>query len=169
MQKFCFKHFGTEELGRYFKMYAVPQITVAEIQSLIHQNQDLESWSPDILVIDYADRISMPKGVQEKIMGTDQNWDTLRAFGLDYNCLVATATQSRRSGYGGKPMTRDDVSDSKNKTAVVTGLIGICAYDEEYKKDTRRLNWIVNREYASKSIISVAGCPAIGHPCVISV
>jgi len=160
---------GTKKFGKYMKMIVEGEMSVSEIESHIMRFQDLESWSPDVLVIDYADRLSPPKGVQDKIMQTEQNWNRLREIALQQHCLVVTATQTRRSGYKGHPQTRDDVSDSKSKTAVVTGLIGINAFEEEYKYDTRRLNWVVCREHTKRSVISVAGCPAIANPAVLSI
>jgi hypothetical protein len=150
-------------------MLVVGEISVQSIETSIKQLQDAEAWSPDILVIDYADRLSPPKGIQDKIVQIEHNWNHLRSIALDHHCLVVTGTQVKRTGYKGFLQTRDDVSDSKNKTAIVTGLIGICARMEEYNYDTRRLNWIVCREHTSRSAISVAGCPAIGCPCIIAI
>jgi hypothetical protein len=168
LRKFSENYLQTDKPGKFFKMLTVGSISIAEIETIIRQYEDVESWTPDVLIIDYADRLSPPKGLQDKIAITDHNWNRLRDIALENHNLVVTATQAKRSAYKGFLQTRDDVADSKTKTAVVTGLIGICANSEEYQNQTRRLNWIVCRGYTRRSMVTVAACPAISNPAVIS-
>jgi len=113
----------------------VSEISIIEIDSTIRKLQDLDNWSPDIVIIDYADMLTPPKGVSDKMAQIEHDWRKMRSMAADNNYLVVTGTQAKRSAYKGFPQTRDDVADNKFKTAVVTGLIGICAFPDEFQFD----------------------------------
>jgi hypothetical protein len=167
ISKFGNKYLGLPTLANHLKMMVVGEITVAEIESTIKKLQDVNDWSPDVVVIDYMDMLTPPKGVDDKMTQIERDWRKIRTMASDNHYLVVSGTQSKRSAYKGHPQTRDDVADNKFKTAIVTGMIGICAYQEEFDYNTRRLNWIVCREGIYKNIVSTAACPAVSNPAVL--
>lgn len=166
LEKFTQKYLGGK-LSSYLKFFSVGDISVSGIISLLEQLKGVEGWIPDLIVVDYADRISPPKHTQDKLTQIDFNWSQLREMAFTYNALVVTATQGRRSIYKGFLQTRDDVADQKTKTGLVTGMVGLCATEEELKLHVRRLNWIVCREQTTH-YITTAACPEISNPCILS-
>jgi hypothetical protein len=164
---FAEKYLGTTEIGSYLRMRCVGGISISEIELWIDRCKSKDEWDVDVLIIDYADRISPPKGIQDKISQIDYNWAVLRNIALDHNCLVISATQTKRSAYHGGRQKREDVSDSKGKTALVTGLVGIGAPSGDYEGYVRILNWVVLRDGDPNRIVTIAGCPAVANPVVL--
>lgn len=168
VDKFVEHYLRTKERGKFFRMFVDFTISVDQIESKLQEFQSYDNWIPDVLIIDYADRLDPPVGIREKLEQVDYNWKHLRRIAMDYHSLVVTATQVRRSGYRGHLQTRDDAADNKNKNAHVTGMIGINSTADEFQNDTRTLNWIVLRGHTIRNTVHTAGCPAIANPCVIS-
>jgi hypothetical protein len=130
-------------------------------------------WTPDVMVVDYADIIGFPSGVKEKIEAVDITWRELRALSTEFHCLVITATQSTRTGYNSWLLSKSDVSDSKTKTAHVTAMVGVNVTEAERRLQTCRLNYIALREAEftlgnPASVVAVSGCHSIGRPFHIS-
>jgi hypothetical protein len=169
LTRFSERYLRTTEPGKFLKILVDSSMSLERINTRIQELQDRSFWIPDVLIIDYADRLDAPRYLKEKLEQVDYNWKFMRQLALDYHCLVLTATQVRRSGYGGRRLqTRDDAADNKNKNAHVTGLIGINVNSLQELYNVRTLNWVVQREHTSRSIVHTAGCPALSNPCVIS-
>lgn len=156
--------------SRRFRLCSYPagQLSVRDIQHKL-ETWIKEGWVPDVLVVDYADILSNPLGVKEKIDAINENWQSLRAISTQYHMLVLTATQATRAGYSSWLLNKADVSDSKTKTAHCTSLFGINLTDVERRHQTCRLNPIALREaeYMAEnpsSVVAVAGCHQIGRP-----
>jgi hypothetical protein len=165
-EKFVRHHIRSDE--RYFKMLCQPNLSLIGIKGWLRKWFDQTGWKPDIIAIDYADLLDPPHGKHNKVEEVDENWRQMRFMALEHNCLMLTATQVRRSGYGRKWLSINDTADSKTKVAHVTGFIGINYNEPEWNTQRRRLNWIRIREITKRSHVHVAGCYAIANPCILS-
>ncbi len=129
-----------------------------------------EDWSPDVIVIDYADILAPPVGetdIREKI---NTNWKQMRAMSQSLHCLVVTASQTDARSYDATTIGRSHFSEDKRKLAHVTGMLGINTTPEEKIDGVQRLNWVVLREgeYSEGQCVHVAGCLAIANPAIRS-
>jgi len=129
-----------------------------------------DSWSPDIVVIDYADilaPIDKKADVRDQI---NQTWKALRGLSQKMNCLVVTATQSDAASYDSWVLGRKHFSEDKRKYAHVTGMFGLNQRKEEKDIGVYRLNWIVLRdlEFSENTCVYTAGHLAVGQPAMVS-
>jgi len=127
-----------------------------------------EGWCPDVLVIDYADIMAPPPGVEDALGQIDDTWKHLRRISQECHCLVLTATQSSAAAYAEKQrtLTRRHFSGRKTKLAHVNGMIGLNVSTEDKDNGVTRVNWVVRRDadYNDRRFITVAGCPPLCCP-----
>ena|GEM_PF-3025404 len=144
-------------------------LTVAKIEGQIREWAS-DGWTPDAVVIDYADILAPPAGVREGRDQINENWMHLRRLSQDWHCLVLTATQSDAAGYDARLLKRKNFSDDRRKHDHVTAMLGLNSTDGEKEQGMWRLNWIDRRDAAQseKGQVWVAGCLEIACPVVIS-
>lgn len=133
-------------------------------------NGEREGWVPDVVVIDYVDLLAPPRGIQDKREQIDETWKRLRRLSQDMHCLVVTATQGDAASYGANLIRGKNFSDSRTKNDHITAGFGLNANDQDRDRGVIRLNWLKRRdeEYSENWQIAVAGCLAIGCPCIVS-
>ncbi len=146
-------------------------INVMGIREIV-EVQISQGFIPDVIVIDYADILAdpLPSHVDHRTQ-INTTWKQLRKLSQDFHCLVVTATQSDAASYDKKTLGMGNFSEDKRKHSHVTGTFGINVTPTEKERGVMRLNWIVRREgeYNSHACVSVAGCLALGDPCIRSV
>lgn len=155
----------------FFKLSTHPNSTlsVSGIESII-RDWGIEGWTPDVVVIDYADILNMTyKGLEGRDC-INMTWKQLRALSQKLHCLVVTATQADAASYGKGLVTMSNFSEDKRKLSHVTGMIGINCTREEKAVGLMRLNWVALREgsYLESRCVYVAGCLALANPAIIS-
>ena len=131
---------------------------------------DRKGWSPDVVVIDYADLLAAPTGYTESRDQINATWKTLRAISQRFHCLVVTATQAKASSYTKGTIDRSDYAEDKRKLAHATGIVGINQDSDEKVMQVMRLNWVVLREweYSESTCVHVAGCLGLAQPFMLS-
>lgn len=132
-------------------------------------------WVPDVVVVDYADLLSPEPQTRTQDVRHQMNmsWLVLRRIGLEYGCLVVTATQTASTAYGSWLIRKRDFSEDKRKNAHVTGMIGINQTEGEggeKEKGIYRLNWVVLRNggWTESQVCWTAGNLSIAIPCILS-
>lgn len=128
-------------------------------------------WTPDVIIIDYADLLAPPAGIaQETREAVNATWKALRALSQRRHCLVVTATQADAASYNATTIGASNFSEDKRKLAHVNGLIGINQTMDEKENGIQRLNWVVLREseFNTNRCVHVAGCLAIANPAIRS-
>lgn len=155
-----------------FRVYCVPNdsITVVDIEAKVLQWVQ-DGWSPDILVIDYADILAPPPGYYRETRDQiNATWKVMRRMSQKWHCLVLTATQADAKSYDTFLLRRKNFSDDRRKLDHVTSMFGINMTDDEAKVGLSRINSLKRRSegYAETRQIRVAGCLSCGCPAVIS-
>lgn len=155
----------------YYKDVVFPNLAVGvdDIRSLLTQ-WALEDFTPDVVIIDYADNLAPPPGRLESRDQINRNWQLLRALSQETHTLLITATQARRDSYDRKLITRSHITDDKRKLAHATAVFGLNVLDDEKEQEVTRLNVVVGRKgkYVSRRMVYLAGCWALGNPAVLS-
>jgi hypothetical protein len=146
-----------------FKMVVKPNDSISAngIRAKIRE-WDREGWSPDVVVVDYADILAPSSKTQEARESINNTWKRLRAISQEFHCLLLTATQADAASYTAPLIRRSNFSDDKRKYAHVTGTFAINQTEDERKMDVTRVNWIVLREQemSEKRVFYAAGCRA---------
>ncbi len=144
-------------------------LDVAGIRNIL-ESWAREDWMPDVVICDYMDVLAPRSGLKDKLEQINDSWARMRTLSQECNCLLVTATQVKRSGYGKTFLTRDETADDKRKLSHVTGMVGISCGDQDKENGVARLNWVVlrEREYVSSRTITVAQCLDLSQPCVLS-
>lgn len=146
-------------------------LSVPDISSKLGGWAD-DGWVADIVVIDYADILKQPEGVNP-LEATDLLWKSLRRLSQERHCLVVTATQSNAAAYGNEKalLSRANFSGRKTKLAEVNGMIGINVSSDERATHQARWNWVVRRKMrnrGSAQCVHLAGCYDSENPIIIS-
>jgi hypothetical protein len=144
-------------------------LSVSGIRAIL-QNWERGGWTPDVIVIDYADILAPPTGISDTRDQINSTWKQLRALSQSSHSLVVTATQADAASYNTNTIGRTNFSEDKRKFAHVTGMVGLNANSDEKECGLMRLNWIVLREspFSETHCIHVASCLEIGNPAVRS-
>lgn len=144
-------------------------LTVAAIKSTL-DSWEADDWCADVVIVDYADILAPPLGIQEGREQINVNWKQLRTLSQEKHCLLLTATQSNADAYSRETMDRRNFSDDKRKNAHTTGVIGLNVTPKEKMIGVSRLNWLFLRdgEYDSKKCVHIAGSLALCSPAVHS-
>jgi replicative DNA helicase len=150
--------------------HSASSIDVSGIKNILEDWQRIDGWTPDVIVIDYADLLAPDESKYDRRDQINNTWEKLRGLSQIYHCLVLTATQSDSASYDAKTLKKSNFSEDKRKLAHVTGMIGINQTDDEKGKGIMRLNWVVLREneFSESKCIWVAGCLDIGRPVIKS-
>jgi len=155
----------------YFRLSCHPNSTlkVEGIENIV-QDWIRGGWIPDVIAIDYADILNMDYQGLEGRDRINESWKRLRRLSQTYHCLVLTATQADAESYDRTTMSMRNFSEDKRKFAHVTAMLGLNQTGAEKKKSLMRLNYLKLRddEFLQSKCIHVAGCLALGNPCVLS-
>lgn len=144
-------------------------LSVRELVGIV-KNWGMNGWSPDIIVIDYADILNMEYQGIEGRDRINETWKRLRSLSQMFHCLVVTATQSDAASYTASTIAMGHFSDDRRKIDSVTGMIGINATSQEKDMGVMRLNWVALRErkFSERKCIYVAGCLDVANPAMKS-
>lgn len=155
----------------YFKLacYQNLSVNVTGIRSTLDSWQ-LSGWTPDVIIIDYADNLSPVdhrKDVRDQV---NETWKHLRAISQSFHCLLVTASQVNAAGFGKYWLDRSNFSEDNRKLSHVTAMVGINMTAAEKEVGLHRLNYIVRREgeFSSRKGVHVASCLSLGCPAVRS-
>lgn len=159
---------GEEDLFR-LSTHSNSSISVNGIHGIL-KTWDRQGWTPDVIVIDYADILAPINPRHERRVQVDETWKGLRRLGQDWRALTATATQSDAQSYHVQILDKSNFSESKTKLAHATGIAGINCTIKEKDMQLNRLNWVVLREgeFAETDCVYVAGCLSLAAPAIVS-
>jgi hypothetical protein len=159
-----------DQTGRFrLSVHSSGSLSAAGVASIV-QEGERGGWIPDVIVIDYVDLLAPPKGISDKRDQIDETWKMLRRISQDMHCLVVTATQGDTDSYRKDLIRGGNFSESRTKNDHITAGFGINANDRDKDRGVFRLNWLKRRddEFSENWQIAVAGCLAIGCPCIVS-
>ncbi len=144
-------------------------ISVTGIRSIL-SNWEREGWSPDVVIVDYADILDPIDSKLDERGRVNDTWKALRSMSLSLHCLVVTASQTDAAAYQQNIITRKNFSNDKRILAHVTGMIGLNQTLEEKETNLMRLNWVVRRSsrFSAMRCVHVASCLELGNPAVRS-
>lgn len=151
--------------GRIFiKEFPTKSATVQTIRSYIQRLQAIHNFTPDLLVLDYADLLRGARGYADKRFELEGNYEELRATAQEFNMAVLTADQTNRSGLDMEVVTISQIGESYAKATVCDLIMTVSRTMEDKQNNTGRL-------FIAKSRLGRDGMimPFIMNPATVKV
>jgi len=171
---------ASQALSNWYKKYHEPTfklsthptgtISVKQIRGILKTWERIEGFSPDVIVIDYADILAPNDPSMSFRHQQDNTWASLRALSTEFNCNLTTATQADSASYTQFLLSLQNFSEDKRKFAHVTAFFGLNQLPEEKKRKIMRVNPLMMREadFDSKSYVTVLQSPQTGKAYIDS-
>ncbi len=130
----------------------------------------MSGWSPDVVVIDYADILAPVNGHADTRDQINETWKRMRRLSQELHCCVVTATQADAASYRAAVLDMSNFSEDKRKLAHVTAMFGLNQTQSEKAQQIQRLNSLVVRDsdFVTDKVVFVANCLRLGNPSVLS-
>lgn len=161
------ERFRTYWRGRFeVETWPTKTLTVPMLLRKLKDLQVYQNFTPDVIVIDYADIMRAVNTRQDKRDQLDEIWAALRGAAQDREVLIATASQTGRGTVtGARDADDSDMAEDIRKLAHVTKNLVINQTPEEKAIGIYRLSNNTTRDEASADTQLVCTSRlAIGEP-----
>lgn len=113
----------------YVKEFTAHKTEAKDLESWLDQIEDLDGKPVDLLVVDYADKLSAPKETSEyQVMRVA--YESLRILAAERKIWVWTASQATRKKAGTKVLDLDNVADSMHKVRIADLVVTLNVSEE---------------------------------------
>ena len=138
----------------YVQEFTPHMTTVADLGEWVTRCEDTIGSSIDVLIVDYADRLSAPTEKSE-YQAMRVVYEELRQLGVDHNCFNWTASQASRQQKGSKRTDLNHVADSMHKVRIADLVITLNVKGE----DTDLLEYYIAKHRTGRSRVIVGPLP----------
>ena len=126
--------------GRLFiKEFGTKTASVQTIRSYLQRLQATKEFTPDIIVVDYADLLRSAKGYGEKRHELESVYEDLRALSQEFNAVVITADQTNRSGLNDDVVTLSSIAEAYAKATVCDLIFTVSRKAEDRQTNSGRI------------------------------
>lgn len=139
----------------WIKKYRTNECSVNTIRSHLTRLYVEKGFTPDLIVVDYADLIQPRKSYSDKRFELESVYLDLRDLGDEYSCPVWTASQTNRGGLDKKTITMSDLAEAFNKANIADFMATLCQTVEEKADGTMR--WYVAKQRDGVANVSLDG------------
>lgn len=153
------------------RIFSLPaySATVNDIQAHLDNLLYYDEFTPDVIVVDYADLIAPSSNYRgEYRQQLDEIWKSLRRIAQERNALVVTASQAGRAAFDADAAEKDIAEDIR-KIAHVSKLISINQTRAERDLGVIRIQQLVERDdrTGGRKVV-VLQCLDLGQVCLDS-
>jgi hypothetical protein len=160
-------------MGKYphgrLKIICKAGININELKAILSELKYQNKFMPDVIVLDYADKMTTTKraNTEREVLGII--WKDLRDLALDQNILLITASQTNRASWD-KHFTREAIAEDSRKLNEVTCAVGIMADKKDRELGLLMLRLLKVRDgyYESRDVYCSCNYH-IGQPVLQSV
>lgn len=110
-----FKKWGTRLDGLVIKQFPTGSLTVNQLGAYLDSLEASEQFTPDILIVDYADLMKVDSGNYRISLG--QIYKDLRGLAVERNMALVTASQTNREGMSQSQITGANIAEDFSKIA----------------------------------------------------
>ena len=148
--------------------HANGSLSVKEMRGILAVWERQDGFSPDLIVVDYADLMIPDHRTDMFRHSQNEIWKALRGLSQDQHCLLVTATQADAKSYEQGLLRLSNFSEDKRKYAHVTAMYGLNQDPKgrEKRLGILRINELVVREdefYVNRQV-SIMQKLQIGRP-----
>lgn len=123
----------------FIKEFPTKRATVSNIRSYIQRLIAIKNFTPDFIIIDYADLLKGSRGYGEKRHELESIYEDLRGLGQELNAVVITADQTNRGGLNSEIIQISEISESYAKATVCDLIMTISRLPQDKVANTGRL------------------------------
>lgn len=126
--------------GRLFiKEFATKTASVQTIRNYLKRLKSLKDFSPDIIVIDYADLLRPSRTYGEKRHELEGTYEELRGLAQEFQAQIVTADQTNRAGLNEEIVSIDKIGEAYSKATVCDLIMTISRRREDKVSHLGRL------------------------------
>ena len=162
------KAMGKHPHGR-LKIVCRAGISISDLKAILSELKYQNRYVPDVIILDYADKMTTTKKVSTEREALGIIWKDLRDLALDQNLLLITASQTNRASWD-KHFSREAIAEDSRKLNEVTCAVGIMAdkKDRELGLSMLRLLKVRDGYYENRDVYCSTNYH-IGQPVLQSV
>ncbi len=160
------KQLGGRKYPLKIKQFPTNQLTIRELNAYLDSLERHENWTPDLLVLDYADLMKIDAANQR--IETGKIYQDIRGIGVERNFAVVTASQSNRSGEDAKVIDLRHLAEDYSKAAISDNIITYNQTDAERAFGLARLYVAKGRNDEAFIQVAIAQAYGIGQFCLSS-
>jgi len=133
--------FVSQMVGDVRIEYLTPDTTgIPEIRAKLDELDFLQKFRPDLLIVDYADKVRPPVRTGSDWQDLIKLYTALRAKAREWNVALWTASQTNREGWRADTPEADNVAGAFGKWGEVDIGLVLCQTRVERAKDEARLS-----------------------------
>jgi len=127
------------DVGRLDIVYMKTETKAVEIRAYLKNYQMHYDCTPDIIIVDYLDKLAPNKRVDGNSFDIDKKVsEQLRQIGVDYNAAIITASQLNRSAVGEATQNHSHIAGGISKINEADTFITL--YMDEVMKSSNQMN-----------------------------
>lgn len=149
------------------KEFPTGSLTMRTLNAYLDNLEASIKFIPDIIIVDYADLMSIDK--DNVRVATGRTYQELRGLAVERNLSVVTASQANRTAEGIKWITRKQLAEDYSKVAIADNLVTFNQTPAEYKLKLARLFIDKGRNDRSGDAILISQNYALGQFCMDSI
>lgn len=123
----------------YIKEFPTKTASVQTIRSYLQRLKATKDFTPDILIVDYADLLRGTRGYGEKRFELEGVYEELRALAQELNIVVVTADQTNRSGLDMEVVSIAQIGEAYSKATVCDVIFTISRRAEDKQANCGRI------------------------------
>jgi len=144
-------------------------INIGDLKAILSELKYQNKFMPDVLILDYADKMTTNKKVNTEREALGIIWKDLRDLALNNNLLLITASQTNRTSWN-KHFTREAIAEDSRKLNEVSCAVGIMADKRDHALGLRMLRVLKVRDNYYENRDVYCSCNFhIGQPVLQSV
>ena len=147
---------GKTEGRLLIKEFPTGGCNVNQLRSLLVQLKLHKNFTPDVLIVDYLELLRPNRLIEAEYQAQQRIAEELRGLGVEYNCLVWTASQTNRQARRVPIITDAELGDSYGKIRPCDWVISLNQTQEEYDEGAMRVYVMKARDSKQHYLVNVA-------------
>mgnify|MGYP003136880691 FL=1 len=138
------------------KEFPTGACNVNQLRSLLVQLKLHKNFTPDVLIVDYLELLRPNRLIDSEYQAQQRIAEELRGLGVEYNCLIWTASQTNRQARRVPIITDAELGDSYGKIRPADWVISLNQTQEEYDEGAMRVYVMKARDSKQHYLVNVA-------------
>jgi len=148
------------------RQFPTGALTIRELRAYLDSLEAQQGITPDLLLVDYADLMSLDTKNYRIDLGT--LYKELRGLAVERNIAIATACQTNRDSAGRKDITGRGVAEDFSKIGTCDTILTYNQTEAEHKRGLARIYVDKGRYDEGKFKVLIAQSYATGQFCLAS-
>jgi hypothetical protein len=138
------------------KEFPTAASNVNQLRALLVQLKLHKNFTPDVIIVDYLELLRPNRIIDSEYQAQQRIAEELRGLGVEYNCLIWTASQTNRQARKVNIITDAELGDSYGKIRPADWVISLNQTQEEYDEGKMRVFVIKARDSKQHYLINIS-------------